>query len=197
MSVGKGRKEMQIKYRKYINYIIAAFTLILFVINMYYEYSVYFDYRKNLSGGSVRKEKYMASQVTYFSPVDGITDPLLVTIIKDKDIVVYGDYEVFRPFFNSFAGSAEYAEETVDYELLRANNWKLDLGSLSLGRYSMLTEMTDDEEFHLIEMRILNNARLFLSGYGVAEKEKLICVADELTNIYLMTEEEIGRFIHG
>lgn len=184
------------KYKKYINYIIAALILILFVINIYFDYSVYFDYRKNLSGGSVRKEKYMASQVTYFSPVDGITDPLLVTIIGDKDVVVYGNYEIIRPFIDSYAGSAEYVDQPVDYEMIREKSWKLNIGGISLGRYSMLTEMTEDDEFHLTEMRLLNNDRLYLSGYKIAEKEKVVCVIDEQMNIYIMSEDEIGEFIN-
>lgn len=181
---------------KFINYIVIALLLIFFAANIYLDFTKYAAYRREASGGTVTREKYVTSQAIYTPPYPHYTDSLLIDIIADRDIAVYGEYALFEPFFDSFSKSAAYGEQEINEQELQMADWGLEMGNINLAPYYLLTSMTEEENNYLNEIQREYNPVLYLSGSEVVDETELACIIDSHFNIYVMPKIQSERFLN-
>lgn len=163
--------------------------LCISLINVYCECRIYIPYRLNYSTSYNKQCGFSTTQVSY-TYNSGNSDSLLCAILKDKDVFVYGQCEMYQRYIEQFS------KEVLDYNFKIKVDWLIDKQDsfLDMGRinpYNAVDCFDEDEIEILREIRNDNKPRLYVSSDSVVDENDIIIAVDYLHNIYVITEDMV------
>lgn len=180
-------------------WILASF-ICLFLLNMYFQCTVYLPYRYHTSAAYNSLSGFSTTQVCYvYNNVN--SDALLCSILKNRDILIYGNEnsKIYQRYLKFYANNVTAQDHNKNVDFLKERQEEfIDIGKMTI---SHAWDCFDDKNIkimeQILEMDDSTRPHLYFKSDKIIEKDELIIAIDSLHNIYVMSNEEWESIING